>query len=165
MGSVCAFLHNISNSGTLLIQQKHKIIGEYQMPQINSEIYWLTLTVLMTALFWTPYIINRMYEHGVWPALYNPQPDTRPKAQWAERMMRAHDNAVENLVVFAPLVLTVVILDIGSDLTSSLCATYFFARLAHFILYTLKVPFFRTVAFLVGCVCQVSIGITILNAI
>ncbi len=37
-------------------------------------------------------ILNRMYEdeHGARAALYNPQPDTRPKAQWAERMMRAH---------------------------------------------------------------------------
>jgi len=128
------------------------------MSPTSSEIFWLTLTILMTALFWTPYILNRMYEHGVWPALYNPQPDIRPKAQWAERMMRAHDNAVENLIIFAPLVLTVEILGMGSHLTSSLCAIYFFARLSHFILYTLKIPFFRTVAFLI-C------GIMILNAV
>jgi uncharacterized MAPEG superfamily protein len=38
-------------------------------------------------------------------ALYTPQAYTRPKAQRAERMMRAHTNVVENLVVFAPLVL------------------------------------------------------------
>ncbi len=31
--------------------------------------------------------------------------DTTPKAKWARRMMKAHRNAVENLVIFAPLVL------------------------------------------------------------
>ena len=52
------------------------------MQNISTEITWLTLTLLMSALLWVPYILNRMYEdeHGAWAALYNPQPDTRPKA-------------------------------------------------------------------------------------
>ena len=133
------------------------------MQQINTEITWLTFTLLMTALFWVPYILNRMYEHGIWPALYNPQPDTQPKAQWAERMMRAHTNAVENLVVFAPLVLAIEISGANSQTTATACIIYFFARSAHFILYSFKVPFFRTVAFLVGVGCQVTLALALLN--
>ena len=133
------------------------------MQHINTEITWLTLTLLMTGLFWVPYILNRMYEHGIWPALYNPQPDTQPKAQWAERMMRAHTNAVENLVIFAPLVLAIEISGINSQTTAMACMVYFFARLAHFILYSMKVPFFRTVAFLIGVFCQITLALSLLN--
>ncbi len=132
------------------------------MQQINTEIFWLALTLLMTALFWVPYILNRMNEHGVWPALYNPQPDIRPKAQWAERMMRAHTNAVENLVIFAPLVLAIEILELNSNMTATVCGIYFFARLGHFFLYSFKVPFFRTIAFLIGFMCQMTLTFTLL---
>ena len=27
---------------------------------MTTELYWLTLTALMTALFWMPYVLNRM---------------------------------------------------------------------------------------------------------
>ncbi|WP_370979705.1 MAPEG family protein [Agaribacterium sp. ZY112] len=133
------------------------------MTNLNPDIFWLTLTILMTSLFWVPYIINRMYEHGVWSALYNPQPDTRPKAQWAERMMKAHENAIENLVLFSTLVLTVEILQIGSHTTALACAIYFFSRLAHFTLYSLRVPLLRTITFLIGWICQIVIGLSILR--
>lgn len=50
-----------------------------------------------------PYIINRMLEQGIGRAIWDPQGITKTEVNWAERMMRAHKNAVENLVVFAPL--------------------------------------------------------------
>jgi uncharacterized MAPEG superfamily protein len=127
------------------------------MLPLSTEIFWLTLTILITAILWVPYILNRMYEHGIWPALYNPQPDTRPKAQWAERMMRAHANAIENLIIFSPLVLSIEILKLNTHITATICAAYFFTRCAHVILYTFKVPFFRTIAFLIGVICQVML--------
>jgi len=36
---------------------------------LSKELYWLSLTVLMTALFWVPYILNRMLELGILNAL------------------------------------------------------------------------------------------------
>ena len=74
---------------------------------LSTELFWLVLSCMLTGLLWVPYIINRIIEHRPFPALWNPMPDVRPKAQWAERLMRAHENAVENLVVFAPLVLVI----------------------------------------------------------
>jgi uncharacterized MAPEG superfamily protein len=132
---------------------------------LSTELLWLTLTILMTALIWVPYIINRMREHGPWPALWNPQPDTRPKAPWAERLMRAHANAVENLVVFAPLVLAVQATGSGTAATAAACGIYFFVRLAHMLLYAFAVPLLRSVAFLVGVACQMTLGLTLLGAL
>jgi uncharacterized MAPEG superfamily protein len=130
---------------------------------MKTELFWLTLTITMTALFWVPYIINRMQEIGVWTALRNPKPDEPPKAQWAHRMTHAHRNAVENLVIFAPLVLTLSATGTSTSLTASATVLYFFARAAHFVIYTLGIPFFRTVAFAAGVVAQLTIALTLLR--
>jgi hypothetical protein len=41
---------------------------------MTTELYWLTLTVLTTALFWVPYILDRLAVRGVWPALSDTKP-------------------------------------------------------------------------------------------
>lgn len=132
---------------------------------MTTELYWLVTTTLMTALLWVPYILNRMREMGIWSALWNPHPDPRPKAQWAERLMRAHANAVENLVVFAPLVLALQVAGTSTAMTASACMVYFIARVAHVILYTFAVPLLRTVAFLIGFFCQMALALTLLQVI
>ncbi len=132
---------------------------------MTTELYWLVMTVLLTSVIFVPYIVNRMKEHGVWPALWNPQPDTRPKAAWAERMMRAHANAVENLVVFAPLVLALQVMGTSTPTTATASMVYFFARLAHVLLYTFAVPLLRTVAFVIGFGCQLALALTLLQVV
>jgi hypothetical protein len=47
-------------------------------------------------------------------------------------MMAAHTNAIENLVIFGILVLTLQDLNISSRTTAIACAVYFWARLVHF---------------------------------
>jgi uncharacterized MAPEG superfamily protein len=130
---------------------------------MKSEMFWLSAVIALTMVLWIPYILNRMAEHSPLPALWNPEPDLRPKAPWAERLMRAHDNAVENLVIFAPLVLMVVITGQTSATTASACMVYFHARLAHVILYTFRVPLLRTVAFFVGFLCQCALALKLLG--
>jgi uncharacterized MAPEG superfamily protein len=133
--------------------------------KLNIELFWLVMTVLMTALFWVPYIVNRMKEQGVGAALWDPQGHTRAQARWAERMMRAHENAVENLIIFAPLVLALQVLDISTSVTAGACAAYFFARAVHFVVFTFAVPLLRVVAFLVGFFCQMVLVLTLLGVI
>lgn len=132
------------------------------MNPVPSELLWLSATALMTALFWVPYVINRMVEDRPWPALQNPQPDTEPEAQWALRAMRAHTNAVENLAVFAPLVLAVVVGGASTSTTATACAVYFLARALHFVVYTAGVPVVRTLAFVTGAAAQVMLALAVL---
>ncbi|NGX98145.1 MAG: hypothetical protein G4V63_23950, partial [Candidatus Afipia apatlaquensis] len=54
---------------------------------------------------WVPYVLNRCQVRGLGGAMANPSRNDKPLAEWANRLLFAHDNAVENLVVFAPLVL------------------------------------------------------------
>lgn len=130
---------------------------------ITTELYWLVLTLIMTALFWVPIIINRIAETGVWATLMPPQ--LQPKAQWAEMLRRAHANAVENLVVFAPLALAVQITSSNTTLTITACMVYFFARLVHVVAYIAAVPLVRTLAFTAGFFSQMALALTLLGVL
>ena len=115
-----------------------------------TELFWLTLTTAMTGLMWVPYILDRMMVRGIMATMDNPSPQAKPQSPWARRLYFAHTNAVENLIVFATLVLILQSLDISDRATVWACAVYFWARLAHAIVYTLGAPVVRTLAFLVG---------------
>ena len=75
--------------------------------------------------------------------------------------MFAHDNAVENLVIFAPLVLILNAIDYSTQWTALACAVYFWSRVAHLIVYTMGVPVLRTLAFSVGFVAQAVLALAI----
>lgn len=131
---------------------------------MSTELYWLTLTILMTALFWLPYILDRLAIRGVVPALTDTRPESGgPHSLWAKRAIKAHTNAVENLVVFAPAVFLVQILGVSSPVTRSAVIVYFFARLAHFLVYTFGVPLARTIAFAIGWFAQIALLLTVLR--
>ena len=124
------------------------------MTTASPEITYTALTVGLTGILWIPIILNRLREMGVWKALKNPEPDVRAHANWAYRLANAHRNAVENLVVFAPLALAVHVLGIGTGLTATAAAMFFWSRLAHALIYTFGVPLLRTIAFVVGFAAQ-----------
>ena len=130
---------------------------------MTKELMWLTLTVAMTGLFWVPYILNRIVVRGLVGAMGYAKDGVAPHSPWAERALLAHRNAVENLVLFAALVLTAHALGLSNDLTRTACIVYFYARLAHFLVYTAGVPVVRTLAFAVGFGAQVALAVAILG--
>ena len=131
--------------------------------ELTNELFWLAATLLMTTLLWVPYILNRMKEQGIWNALYEPHGETKALSPWADRMMRAHQNAVENLVLFAPLVLLLYALEISTETTVLACEVYFFARAAHYITFTLGIPLLRVITFLIGFSCQLYLALKVIN--
>jgi uncharacterized MAPEG superfamily protein len=131
---------------------------------MTMELYWMTLTVLMTALFWVPYVLDRWVLRGLWTALADTRPEgSGPNSVWAHRAIRAHQNAVENLAIFVPAVLTASILHVSTPITQAAVVVYFYARLAHFIVYTAGLPVLRTPAFAVGWAAQIVIILCILK--
>jgi uncharacterized MAPEG superfamily protein len=132
---------------------------------MTRELFWLTLTVILTGLLWVPYILNRVQVRGVSGAMGNPTRNDLPQAEWANRMMFAHDNAVENLMIFAPLVLILNAIDYSTSMTVLACNVYFWSRLAHAIVYTLGVPVFRTLTFVVGFAAQVVLALAIFKLV
>jgi len=130
---------------------------------VTTELYWLTLTALMTALFWVPYVLNRMAMSGLGGALAGGAPDSGKLSLWAQRAIKAHSNAVENLAVFAPIVLTAHVLGISTAATKAAVVVYFFARLLHFVVYSAGVPGVRTLTFTAGWLAQIAIIASILH--
>jgi len=111
-----------------------------------------------------PYILNRLLEQGIGVALWDPQGKTDSKKAWARRMMQAHQNAVENLVIFAPTVIIIELLHINSTASATACMIFFFARLTHYLVFSFAVPVLRIVSFLVGFAAQISLIVHILQS-
>ena len=132
---------------------------------MTRELFWLTLTVILTGVLWIPYTINRSQVRGLMGAMANPSRGDKPQAPWATRLMFAHDNAVENLVIFAPLVLILNALDYSTTWTALAAAVFFWARVAHVIVYTLGLPVFRTAAFTVGFLAQAVLVLGIFKVV
>lgn len=118
----------------------------------SDTITWLAATTALTGCLWIPYVLDRFHTLGIARTLGNPQPgDADAQSPWARRARQAHANAVENLAVSASMALLAIALGVGhTPLAAGAAATYFFARAAHFALYTAGVPVLRTLAFLIG---------------
>ena len=128
---------------------------------MTSEMMSLSWVIALQLVMWVPYILNMIAVRGLMDAVGYPS-DPKPMADWAERMKAAHYNSVENLVVFAALVLIANAAGITTDTTVLACQVYFWARLAHLLFYTFAVPFGRTLAFAVAWICQVALLLQIL---
>ena len=127
------------------------------------ELRYLTYVALLTGLAWVPYILNEILVRGLVNAVGYPE-NPKPLAPWARRLKAAHYNAVENLVVFATLVLTAHALGITRPAIAVAAMVYFWARVAHLLAYTFAIPWVRTLAFVVGVGSQLCIACHILCA-
>jgi uncharacterized MAPEG superfamily protein len=130
-----------------------------------TALQWLAAAALMTALFWVPYVLERMVALGVIGAMKPVDPEDELKqALWARRAKRAHYNGVENLAVFATLVLVAFAMGKGDD-NGILVASqvYFWARLVHFPAGAFGLTGVRTMAFLVGFGAQVAVAMAIFS--
>jgi uncharacterized MAPEG superfamily protein len=112
--------------------------------------------IALTAVFWVPYILNTIMVRGLIDAVGYPA-DPKPIAPWAMRAKAAHYNAVENLVLFAALVLILNTIGISNETTVMACKVYFWARLVHYLVYTAGIPWVRTLSFTVGWLCIVAL--------
>lgn len=131
---------------------------------MKPEIFWLSLTAMLTGVMFVPYVLDRFAVRGVWGTLKNPGPEDKPQHAWAQRAQRAHYNAVENLVVFAALVAAAQLAGVSTPLTLIGCILFFWARAAHYVVYTLGFPVLRTLAFVAGVVGQILIFIALVQA-
>jgi uncharacterized MAPEG superfamily protein len=112
---------------------------------------------VLTGLIWVPYILDRIATWGLTDTVGYPD-NPKPQSPWARRMMKAHRNAVENLVVFAALVLAAQAAGISNGVTAAACMVYFWARVVHLIAYTAALPWVRTLAFSVGFLSQAALA-------
>ena len=120
---------------------------------MKPELMYLVCVTILTAVIWIPYVLDRMATWGLSDTVGYPE-NPKPQSPWARRMKSAHANAVENLVVFATLVLVANAVGISNGATVFAASLYFWSRLVHVLAYTFALPWIRTLAFSGGFVAQ-----------
>ena len=128
---------------------------------MTSELMDLTWVIALTAIMWVPYIVNSVMVQGLVDAVGYPD-NPKPLAPWAARAKKAHYNSVENLVAFAAMVLILHAVGISNETTVMACTVYFWARLAHYIIYAAGIPWLRTLSYFVGWLATVTLVLQVL---
>ncbi len=83
---------------------------------------------------------------------------------WAGRAKRAHLNMIENLVLFAALVLIAAAAGKANAMTAMGAMIFFWARLAYAVIYVAGIAWLRTVAWFVSVIGMVLIAVELLKA-
>lgn len=131
---------------------------------MSFELKWLIYTIVLTSVLWIPYVLNRIIVRGLIPAMGYATASTPPHAPWAERAMKAHANAVENLALFAPLVLVIHVLGVSTEATRTAVVVYFVMRLLHYFVYLFGVPIVRTFVFAISWIVMLVLAFAALGA-
>ena len=116
---------------------------------MTGEMFWLGMTVLLSLVIWIPYTVLYL---GITPlprgTVITPPTDKLP--EWAQRCSRAHVNLLESLVPFATLILMLKVTGKADASTATAAMIFFFARVAHVIVYAAGIPYLRPLMFSIG---------------
>jgi uncharacterized MAPEG superfamily protein len=124
---------------------------------MTTDLRYLAYTAMLTAALWIPYVVSQVMANGfLTPANYK-DPTPRPVPLWGKRADRAYLNAVEVFAPFAALVIIVQITGKANSMTAFWAIWFFWARLAHAVVYLLAIPYVRTLVFTLGFVAPAAI--------
>lgn len=117
---------------------------------MTPDLTYLAYSALLLGVLWIPYFVGQTMANGfLTPENY--RDPTMPDAPlWVQRANRAHINNVQVFAPFAALVLIAHITGQSNAMTALWCMVFFWARLAHAVVYLLGIPYIRTIAFLIG---------------
>ncbi len=98
---------------------------------MTPELTWLTLTAILVASLWIPYIVG-VKRHAVegQDSFLRPH-DLTAYPPWVHRAHRAHLNLVEQALPFAIVVLIAHESGVSTPLTVTAAALFFWLRVAH----------------------------------
>ena len=124
---------------------------------MTPDLRYLAFTALFTGSLWIPYVICQVVTNGfLAPSNYvDPQPRAVPL--WGKRADRVLMNGVEVLGTFAALVIVAHLAGKANAMTAMWAAIFFWARVAHAVVYWFGIPYVRTVVFTLGYVSMVGI--------
>ena len=118
---------------------------------MTMELKLLVWSVTFTVVLAVVAVLGAMLQVGL-PKLAGNRDDMPEITGWAGRASRAHRNMLENLVLFAVLVLAAKTLNISNASTVLGAQLFFFGRIAHAVIYVIGVPWLRTAAWAVSIV-------------
>ena len=117
----------------------------------TMELKLLVWSVILTVIQMAVAVAGATMQVGL-PALAGNRDDLPPITGWAGRARRAHHNMLENLVLFAVLVVAASISGKINATTALGAELFFWGRVAYAPIYIAGVPWLRTAAFAVSLV-------------
>ena len=134
------------------------------MTSISSEIYYLILVTFFCGLLWIPYVMERFFRIGIKETCgYGDKNINIP--QWASRAKLAHLNLIENLPLFAILIIVITFQDYNNQQTETGSMIFFYSRILHYFIYVFGVPYFRTLFFVASWIGLIIISVPLLSFI
>lgn len=130
-----------------------------------TELKYLTLTALLAACLWMPYIYGvATTEFEGKDRLFERPLDNTKMVPWVHRSFRAHLNLLEQLLPLAIIVLTGHLLKVSTSLTAWGMVAFFWLRIAHAIVMISGYARFplRTLIYLAGWLITLALGVQLL---
>ena len=128
---------------------------------MSTELNMLACSAILTLILAFPSVMALIVARGLAFAAGNrDEPFELPA--WGERAQRAHRNMIENLPVFAALVLIAQVAGVSNEATELGAILFFWGRIAHAVTYLAGIPYLRTAAFGVSFAGMLIIALEIL---
>ena len=118
---------------------------------MKPELLWLAWAVALAFAQMLIAVSGATLQVGL-PALAGNREGLPPCTGWAGRAYRAHHNMLENLVLFAALVVVAVLSNKTNSTTLLGAQLFFWARLAYALVYLAGIPWLRTLVWFASVV-------------
>jgi len=118
---------------------------------MKPELTLLVCAVALTVVQMLIAVVGAMLQAGL-PALAGNREGMHEPAGWAGRAARAHRNMLENLVLFAALVLVVSVAGRSNGMTVLGAQLFVWGRLAYAVVYLLGLPWLRTLVWVLSMI-------------
>jgi uncharacterized MAPEG superfamily protein len=128
---------------------------------MSTDLTLLVWAVALTLVQSVIAVLGAQTQVGL-PALAGNRENLPPITGWADRAARAHRNMLENLVLFAALVLVAHVAGKANGVTTLGSELFFWARLVYVPVFVIGIPWLRTVVWAVLVVGLVMIFIQLL---
>jgi len=114
---------------------------------MTPELHMLVYASLLSIVLAFPPLVALILDRGLAYAGGNRDEDIELPA-WGGRAQRAQWNLLANLPAFAALVLAAAVVGISNENTAWGAQQFFWARVAHAVIYIAGIPYLRAVAFI-----------------
>jgi len=113
---------------------------------MSTELNMLAYSAILALVLAFPSVIALVMAKGL-PFAAGNRDEPFELPAWGERAQRTHRNMIENLPVFAALVLIAQVVGVSNEATELGAILFFWGRIAHAVTYLAGIPYLRTAAF------------------
>ncbi|MEO0665659.1 MAG: MAPEG family protein [Pseudomonadota bacterium] len=132
---------------------------------MTPELFWLTLTMILAASLWIPFIIGVNTTESSAQVTADGRANIPAMVPWVQRANRAHLNLLEQAMPLAVLVLIAHLGGVSSAITVAAVAAFFWLRVAHagLMIWGRHTFPWRPILFTLGWFCPVVLGVELLR--